>query len=55
MSKLLLFKELYIEAFRNLGHYLITSYLKVLTWLCIACLAIVSYAFIYRWATGFYF
>ena len=28
MSKLLLFKDLYFEAFRNLGHYIVSSLLK---------------------------
>ncbi|WP_317168141.1 DUF6747 family protein [Leptobacterium flavescens] len=55
MSKFLLFKHLYIEAFRNLSHRFMASYLKVLTWSCLALIGVVTYAFIYRMATGFYF
>ena len=55
MSKFLLFKDLYLEAFRNLGHYLVSSYFKILTWSCVALIGVVAYAFVYRLATGFYF
>ncbi|XLS29256.1 DUF6747 family protein [Flavobacteriaceae bacterium M23B6Z8] len=55
MSKFLLLKDLYVEAFRNLGHYLVASSLKILTWFCVGCIGVVLYAFFYRWITGFYF
>ena len=55
MNKLLLFRDLYTEAFRNLGHIIVSSYLKVLTWSSVALIGVVAYAFVYRLATGFYF
>ncbi len=55
MNKLLLFKDLYTNAFRNLGHQMVTSSLKVLTWSCFALMGVISYAFIYKLATGFSF
>ncbi len=55
MNKYLLFKDLYMNAYRNLGHHIVSSSLKVLTWSCVALIGIVSYAFIYRLATGFSF
>lgn len=55
MQKLLLFKEIYLEAFRNLGHMLLTKYFKFFFWFCFAMLLVVMYAFTYRIATGFVF
>jgi hypothetical protein len=55
MSKLLLFKEIYFEAFRNLGNVLMKNSFKLFTWFCFALLAIVIYAFVFRLSTGFAF
>jgi len=55
MKTTLLIKEIYLEAFRNLGHYLIKSYFKAFSWFCFAAFLIVLYAFIFRLATGFAF
>ncbi|NAS32231.1 hypothetical protein GTQ40_14695 [Flavobacteriaceae bacterium R38] len=55
MNKLLLFKDLYLNAFRDIKHHLITNWLKVLAWSSIALIGVVTYAFIYRLATGFSF
>ena len=55
MRKLLLVKEIYLEAFRNLGHIILTRYFKVFTWICFALIAIVLYAFVFRLSTGFAF
>ena len=55
MRKILLVKEIYLEAFRNLGHAILTRYLKVFTWICFALIAIVLYAFVFRLSTGFAF
>ena len=55
MNKLLLLKDIYLEAFRNLGHFIITRYFKVFSIFCFLMLAIVIYAFFYRLSTGFTF
>lgn len=55
MKTALLIKELYLEAFRDLGHYLIRNYFKLFTWFNIAMFGLVLYAFIFRMATGFAF
>jgi len=55
MKNILLLKEIYSEAFKNLGHMFIVSYLKIVTWFCFAVFGVVIYAFIYRLLTGFAF
>lgn len=55
MRKLLLVREIYIEAFKNWTYRLLNKYFKVYSWFCFALLLVVVYAFIYRVATGFAF
>ena len=55
MKKLLLIKELYIDAFRNLGHWLLVKYFKVFAWFSFILLLVVLYAFFFRLSTGFAF
>ena len=55
MNKLLLLKELYLEAFRNLGNLILRRYFKFFAWFCFAMFLVVVYAFVYRLATGFPF
>lgn len=55
MNKLLLLKDIYLEAFRNLGHIIIKRYFKAFSVFCFVLLAIVIYAFFYRLSTGFTF
>lgn len=55
MTKILLIKEIYLEAFRNLGHIIITRYFKFFTWFSLAMFAVVVYAFVFRVFTGFPF
>jgi len=55
MNKLLLFKEIYAEAFKNWTYRLLKKYFKVYSWFCFALLMIVIYAFVYRLSTGFAF
>lgn len=55
MKNVLLIKEIYIEAFKNLGHALVTSYFKAFSWFCIASYIIMLYAFVFRVSTGFAF
>jgi len=55
MKQLLLLKEIYLEAFKHLGHVLIKYYFKAFFWFCFTAFMIVLYAFIYRIATGYAF
>lgn len=55
MKNFLLIREIYLEAFRNLGHYLVKSYFKAFSWFCFASFIIVLYAFLFRISTGFAF
>ncbi|WP_430907139.1 DUF6747 family protein [Maribacter sp. 2-571] len=55
MKTTLLIKEIYLEAFRNLGSVLVKSYFKVFSWFCFASFAIMLYAFVFRVATGYAF
>lgn len=55
MNKFLLLKDIYLEAFRNLGHIIIKRYFKAFSVFCFVLLAIVIYAFLYRLSTGFTF
>ena len=55
MKTTLLIKEIYSEAFRNLGSYILKNYLKIFTWFCFALISIALYALIFRMFTGFAF
>ena len=55
MKNVLLIKEIYLEAFRNLGHALVKSYFKAFSWFCFASFIIMLYAFVFRVSTGFAF
>ncbi|MEE9361898.1 MAG: DUF6747 family protein [Cellulophaga sp.] len=55
MKNILLIREIYSEAFKNLGHKLVKSYFKLFSWFCFASFLIILYAFIYRVFTGFAF
>jgi hypothetical protein len=55
METLLLVKEIYLEGFRNLGHYILKNYLKIFSWFSFALLFIAAYALVFRIATGFAF
>lgn len=55
MNKLLLIKEIYVDGFRNLGHFIIEKSFKIFSWFCFALFLVVLYAFVYRLATGFAF
>lgn len=55
MGKLLLIKEIYVEAFRNWKILILENYFKVFSWLCFALLFIAAYALIFRISTGFAF
>ncbi|MET7028771.1 MULTISPECIES: DUF6747 family protein [Sediminicola] len=53
MTKLLLIKEIYLEGFRNLGHFIIKNYLKVFSWVCFSLILVAMYALVFRMSTGF--
>lgn len=55
MRNILLVKEIYFEAFKNLGNFLIKNYLKVFAWSCFILIAISIYALIFRMSTGYAF
>ncbi|PCJ94480.1 MAG: hypothetical protein COA50_12015 [Flavobacteriaceae bacterium] len=55
MKKILLLKNIYFDAFRNLGNIILRNSFKIYSWLCLALIFIVIYAFIYRLSTGFVF
>jgi hypothetical protein len=55
MRNILLVKEIYFEAFRNLGSALIKNYMKVYSWICFALIAVSLFALVYRVSTGYAF
>ncbi len=55
MKTMFLLKEIYLEGFKNLGHFLIKNYFKAFTWFTAALLLIVMYAFFFRVSNGFIF
>ena len=55
MKRILLVKEIYLEAFRNLGSLFVKKYFKTFSYICFALFFVVLYAFVYRVATGFVF
>jgi len=55
MESILLIKEIYLEGFRNLGHFITKNFFKGYAWMCFFLTAVTIYAFIYRLATGFAF
>ena len=55
MRTILLVKEIYFEAFRNLSNLVIRNYFRFFAWFSFAMFAVVLYAFVFRVATGFVF
>jgi hypothetical protein len=55
MRNILLVKEIYFEAFRNLGNFLIKNYLQMFAWFCFALIGVTIFAFAFRVSTGFAF
>ncbi len=55
MKKLLLVREIYVDAFKDWTFTMLKKYFKVFSWFCFLLLAIAAYALIYRMATGFAF
>jgi hypothetical protein len=55
MEKIILVKEIYIEAFKNWRSYILENYFKIFSWICFVLIAIALYALVYRISTGFSF
>ncbi len=55
MKTTLLIKEIYLEGFKNLGHFLIKNYFKLFAWFSFMLFFVALYAFIFRLYTGFAF
>ena len=55
MRTVLLLKEIYLEAFQNLGNFIVRNYFRFFFWFSLAMFLVVLYAFVYRIWTGFPF
>jgi len=55
MKTVLLIREIYSEAFKNLGNFLVRNYFKAFAWFSFVMLVVVLYAFVFRVYTGFAF
>jgi hypothetical protein len=55
MKTMVLIREIYLEGFRNLGHFLIKHYFKAFAWFSFAMFFLALYAFIFRVTTGYAF
>lgn len=55
MKTLLLVKEIYLEAFKNLGSFVVRNYFRAFAWFSFAMFLVVLYAFVFRVYTGFPF
>ena len=55
MKTLLLVKEIYLDAFKNLGSFLVRNYFRAFAWFSFAMFMVVLYAFVFRLYTGFPF
>ena len=55
MKTTLLLRDLYYEAFRELGNFVIRNSFKAFAWFSFAMIATVVYAFVFRLATGYAF
>jgi hypothetical protein len=55
MKTILLVRDIYREAFVNLGHFITKNYFKAFAWFSFAMFFVVLYAFVFRVVTGFPF
>ncbi|WP_425234609.1 DUF6747 family protein [Ulvibacterium sp.] len=55
MKTFLLLREIYLEAFKSFGNYLVRNYFKAFAWFSFMLLVVVLYAFVFRVYTGFAF
>ena len=52
MKTALLIKEIYVQAFRNLGSLIVRNYFRAFAWFSFVMFLVVLYAFVFRLATG---
>ncbi|WP_367180450.1 DUF6747 family protein [uncultured Muriicola sp.] len=55
MKTLLLFKEIYLEAFKQLENFVVRRFFRIFAWFSFILCGVVLYALIYRIITGFAF
>ena len=55
MKTVLLIKNIYRDAFTNLGNFITKEFFKVFAWFSFGMFAVVLYAFVFRVITGFAF
>ncbi|MEK6153370.1 DUF6747 family protein [Flavobacteriaceae bacterium 3-367] len=55
MKTMLLIRGIYLDAFKNLGNFIVREYFKAFAWFSFIMFAVVLYAFIFRVSTGFIF
>jgi len=55
MKTFLLFKEIYLEAFKQLENFVVRRFFRFFAWFSFIMFGVVLYAFIYRIITGFAF
>lgn len=55
MKTVLLLKEIYLEAFKNLGNLIVRNYFRAFAWFSFVMFLVVLYAFLFRLWTGFAF
>ena len=53
MNKFSVVREIYMEAFKSLGHLILRNGFKIYFWTCAFLFLVVVYAFSFRLATGF--
>ena len=55
MSTVLLIKDIYNQAFANIGNFIARNYFKAFAMFSFAMFSVVIYAFVFRVVTGFPF
>ena len=55
MKTAVMIKEIYAEAFKNLGHYMVKYGFKAFAWFSFILFFMALYALVFRMSTGFAF
>lgn len=55
MKTILLVRDIYREAFVNLGHFITRNFFRFFAWFSFVMFTVVLYAFVFRVVTGFPF
>lgn len=53
MERIILLREIYVEAFRNWRNIILEKYFRAFSWVCLFLWLVTVYAFIFRVSTGF--